>query len=267
MKHKATVIFHDSYDMIKFLTVKEKGLLFEAIIDYDVKGIEPELPSRFLEYAFMSFKKQLDANREHYEEVCRARGKSARKRWEKEEEAGENEPSEADEMQKEANAMQNNANEENTKTNTKTKSNKKTNTKKKTSSKTNVCVISEGDAEEKPFEADAADLSADTHTEKNTYGEFSNVFLTDEEHKRINERFSDGEKRIDSLSAYLKTSGRFYPDHYAMLINWKLYDTSFASHQVPEVMKKPPGERREPTFDVSEFTKKAIGIKYVKPDE
>lgn len=30
---------------------------------------------------------------------------------------------------------------------------------------------------------------------------------------------------------------------------------------------KPPGERREPTFDVSAFTKKAIGIKYVPPKE
>lgn len=29
--------------------------------------------------------------------------------------------------------------------------------------------------------------------------------------------------------------------------------------------KKQPGERREPTFDVSEFTKKAVGIKYVPP--
>lgn len=33
------------------------------------------------------------------------------------------------------------------------------------------------------------------------------------------------------------------------------------------VKQKPPGERREPTFDVSAFTKKAIGIKYVPPKE
>lgn len=31
--------------------------------------------------------------------------------------------------------------------------------------------------------------------------------------------------------------------------------------------KKSPGERREPTFDVSEFTKKAVGIKYVQPQD
>ena len=30
---------------------------------------------------------------------------------------------------------------------------------------------------------------------------------------------------------------------------------------------KPPGERREPTFDVSEFTKKALDLKYVPPEE
>lgn len=33
------------------------------------------------------------------------------------------------------------------------------------------------------------------------------------------------------------------------------------------VKKKPPGERREPTFDVSAFTKKAFDIKYVPPSE
>lgn len=33
------------------------------------------------------------------------------------------------------------------------------------------------------------------------------------------------------------------------------------------VKQKPPGERREPTFDVSEFTKQAIGIKYVPPKD
>lgn len=30
---------------------------------------------------------------------------------------------------------------------------------------------------------------------------------------------------------------------------------------------KPPGERRDPTFDVSEFTKKALNIKYIPPEE
>lgn len=33
------------------------------------------------------------------------------------------------------------------------------------------------------------------------------------------------------------------------------------------VRQKPPGERREPTFDVSEFTKKATNLKYVPPSE
>ena len=33
------------------------------------------------------------------------------------------------------------------------------------------------------------------------------------------------------------------------------------------VKQKPPGERREPTFDVSEFTKKATNLKYIPPTD
>lgn len=33
------------------------------------------------------------------------------------------------------------------------------------------------------------------------------------------------------------------------------------------IKQKPPGERREPTFDVSEFTRKATNIKYVPPTD
>ena len=104
-----------------------------------------------------------------------------------------------------------------------------------------------------------------SHTHKSPYGEFKNVFLSDEEYTKLKQRAADADKRIDSLSAYMKSSGKAYADHYAQLLNWQIFTKN--TSEIKQTAKKPPGERREPTFDVSEFTKKALNLKYVPPEE
>ena len=134
-------------------------------------------------------------------------------------------------------------------------------------SKPDVNVKSDSDVN--AFEPSVQSTGAEEnniHTQKNTFGEFKNVYLTPEEHRRLTERFPDYLSRIESLSAYMKATGKTYRDHYAQLINWHSY-TSTAAAKENTATKKPPGERREPTFDVSAFTKKAVGIKYVPPQE
>ena len=103
----------------------------------------------------------------------------------------------------------------------------------------------------------------DTHTNKKAYGLFSNVYLTDDEYKLVKTSLPEGQRKLDSFSAYMKSSGKDYSDHYARLINWSCYDDTLT----PKKQKKQPGERREPTFDVEEFRKKAINIKFVPPEE
>lgn len=58
---------------------------------------------------------------------------------------------------------------------------------------------------------------------KQTYGEFQNVFLTDEELKKLKDAFPAGWlERIESLSSYMKSTGKKYESHYATLKRWEM---------------------------------------------
>lgn len=62
--------------------------------------------------------------------------------------------------------------------------------------------------------------------DKKKYGEFENVFLADEEYGKLFERFGEKEvkKRIETLSAYIESSGKQYKSHYATILNWARKD-------------------------------------------
>ena len=57
---------------------------------------------------------------------------------------------------------------------------------------------------------------------KETYGEFQQVKLKEEEHRKLVERF--GEKRINEmifeLDTYIASKGRRYKSHYATILTW-----------------------------------------------
>lgn len=56
---------------------------------------------------------------------------------------------------------------------------------------------------------------------KQAYGEFSNVFLTDDELEKLKEKFpSSWEKKIENLSEYIASKGAKYKSHYATILNW-----------------------------------------------
>ena len=244
MKNKAIFLLHSFDELINHLTDEEAGQLLKALYDYDMRGIEREFEDRSMFFLFHQIKNTLDKHQKHYNDVCEARKKSAEKRWR--DDSGETKNKAV--MQMHANAYKEKENEK-VKENLNEKENENVNVK-------------ENEKQDKAvgFEADA------TQTHKSTYGEFKNILLTEEEYKRLTERFSDAASRIDSLSAYIKATGKVYDDHYAQLINWHSYGSVPAAGD-RRAEKKPPGERREPTFDVSAFTKKAVGIKYVAPEE
>lgn len=244
MKNKAIFLLHSFDDLINHLTDEEAGQLLKAVYDYDMRGIERDFDDRSMFFLFHQIKDTLDKHQQHYQDVCEARKKSAKKRWREEKTEDKNEA----DMQMHANAYKEKEKE-------KVKENLKENEKENVNVKENETVV-----KAVGFEPESI------HTHKSTYGEFKNVFLTPEEHKRLTERFADAERRIDSLSAYMKSTGKTYLDHYAQLINWHPYGSEPAAGD-RRAEKKPPGERREPTFDVSAFTKKAVGIKYVPPEE
>lgn len=56
--------------------------------------------------------------------------------------------------------------------------------------------------------------------EKNSFGEFKNVLLSEEELEKLKQRFSDYELRIEKLSNYIASKGDRYKSHYATILNW-----------------------------------------------
>ena len=53
-----------------------------------------------------------------------------------------------------------------------------------------------------------------------TFGEYHNVFLTEQEYKQLNVDFSELDSLIDQLSAYIQSTGKKYADHAATLRIW-----------------------------------------------
>jgi phage replication O-like protein O len=61
--------------------------------------------------------------------------------------------------------------------------------------------------------------------EKKSYGEFQNVFLTDSEFKKLNERFNGKTNLlIENLSQGIESHGYKYKSHYATILNWASRD-------------------------------------------
>ena len=79
---------------------------------------------------------------------------------------------------------------------------------------------------------ESARTGAHTHAReenaKRAYGEYENVFLTDEEYASLKEKASDADERIRVFGAKLKAKGYKYDDHYAALLLWLEEDTKKA---------------------------------------
>lgn len=61
--------------------------------------------------------------------------------------------------------------------------------------------------------------------EKNKYGIFENVLLTDDEFEKLSEKFNGtSQDRIDRLSEYIESKGKRYRSHYATILAWARRD-------------------------------------------
>lgn len=81
-----------------------------------------------------------------------------------------------------------------------------------------------GQEEDKEKEEDKEEES-NKKPKKSKYGEFKNVLLTDDEYKKLTERFpSDFKERIERVSGYVASTGKSYKSHYATIINWAKKD-------------------------------------------
>lgn len=64
------------------------------------------------------------------------------------------------------------------------------------------------------------------------YGEFENVFLTDEEFAKLQEDFpNDYDAKIENLSSYIASTGKVYDNHFATIKNWAAKDEKETKQQ------------------------------------
>ena len=68
--------------------------------------------------------------------------------------------------------------------------------------------------------------------QKKGYGEFNNVLLTDGEHQKLEDRLGKPRRDhlIERLSAYMRSKGKRYRDHYATILNWQRRDDAETKH-------------------------------------
>ena len=55
---------------------------------------------------------------------------------------------------------------------------------------------------------------------KHKYGQFQNVLLTDDELKKLQERFTDWQAKIDNLDEGIELKGYKYKNHYLAILKW-----------------------------------------------
>ncbi len=79
----------------------------------------------------------------------------------------------------------------------------------------------------------------------NLFGEYQNVKLSDEEYKSLKDKLGiHTETMIDKLSRYIKSSGRYYQDHYVTILNWYEQDKE-------KLTQKKDGRKTIPNYDDS----------------
>lgn len=55
---------------------------------------------------------------------------------------------------------------------------------------------------------------------RHKYGEYKNVFLSDDELEKLKDEFPDWSRRIENLSEYMASSGKSYKNHLATIRTW-----------------------------------------------
>lgn len=78
MSKESFLLYHGYYEPIKPLSYEDKGMLFEAIFEYSINGVEPSNTSRIY-MAFQFFKNQINQDTKKYERISKERAEIGKK--------------------------------------------------------------------------------------------------------------------------------------------------------------------------------------------
>lgn len=106
----------------------------------------------------------------------------------------------------------------------------------------------EGEEEEKKKLEQSSSTRA--HDIRHKYGEYKNVLLSDKDFEKLREEFpNDWQQRIESLSAYIASTGKTYKNHLATIRNWARRD-----QERGQIASKPTGTATNPKAqELNEF--------------
>lgn len=73
---------------------------------------------------------------------------------------------------------------------------------------------------------------------KHKYGKYKNVLLTDDEVKKLKDKYSDFQERLDYFSSRLEMKGYKYKSHYLAFLSWNKEDKNTSSFSLEEIKAK-----------------------------
>lgn len=233
-KKKSFILYYDYRNHLNLLSDSEKGKLLMALFDYAEFGTKPTY-SGAIGMAFSFISAQMDRDNESYEKKCQ------KNRTNGEKGGRPSDQEETEENPKEPNVTQNNPSEP-----------------KETQNNPNKPNITQRNPSEpkKPYNDNDTDNDNDNDndlnnipdkpvkTKKRKYGSYQNVLLSDEDLKRLKQKFpSDWESKIESLSEGIELKGYKYKNHYLAVLKWADRD-----HRQSQ-----PERENHATYDLKEF--------------
>lgn len=199
-KKKSFILYADYIKHIRRLPDEEAGRLFKAIFDYVNEGKLPDLDG-MAAMAFSFIANQLDTDLQKYETVCKKRAESAKRRWQKNDDAegidkvvGE----ECKSMQMHTNAV--------------------------------TCINLHSDSDidsdidiENEIDIDSDSDSGSVLHNMRPRGAHHTIHLTEQDYKNLCEKYGQAiiDQYIERIDQYLSTNNKKpYPNHYQTILKW-----------------------------------------------
>lgn len=212
-----SMIFYSSFlEAVEMLPENQQLDAFKAIMHYAIRGENPT-GKNVATAIFMLAKPQIDANNYRYDQCVENGKRGGRpKTYNKPEEKPNDNQSKTESK----------PNDNQSKTESKPNDNrmKTLNVNDNVNDNVNVNDNDNVNVNEEKKENSLTGVKEKSPS-KHKYGEYKNVFLTDEEYSRLQGEYStDFEDRIERLSAYMASTGKSYKNHLATIRNWDRMD-------------------------------------------
>ena len=197
-KKKSFILYADYIKHIGKLTDEEAGRLFKAIFEYVNEGRLPDLDG-MAAMAFSFISNQLDSDLRKYETVCQKRAESAKRRWQKSDDAeGIN-----NDVEKECKSMQ-----------------------MHTNAVTCINLHSDSDIDSDIDIENDIDIDSDSGSVLHNMrprGAHHTIHLTEQDYKNLCEKYGQAiiDQYIERIDQYLSTNNKKpYPNHYQTILKW-----------------------------------------------